>query len=286
MGFLGNRISVLSSHLVDRARYGLPIEFGPLEDEILFVIDGVGGFQFSPMMIRRVLGFEQPVMGTIWFKWQFGLVGEVWTDLMWVRRNRVMGAQLARRILAVHRRYPSARLHLAAFSGGAGVAVFALEALKGRKIVETLILGCPALSPTYPLARALRCVTRAYALVSDRDRYLLGLGTRMFGTTDRRYCSAAGRVGFRLPPQATADDVQAYDRLREIHWSPELVADGHYGGHTGWLNERFLRNHLVPMLHGNPLMPTRPESSCVHHPPHGPDVATSHAGTAPSCGDN
>jgi pimeloyl-ACP methyl ester carboxylesterase len=261
MGFLGNRLSVLSSHVADRTRYGLPTEFGPLDEELVVVIDGVGGFQFSPLMIRRVLGFEQPAMGTIWFKWQFGLLGEVWTDLMWERRNRVMGARLARRMLAVRRAHPSARIHLAAFSGGAGVAVFALEALRGRALIETLILGCPALSPEYNLGPALRCVARAYALISERDRYLLGLGTSMFGTTDRQFCSAAGRVGFRIPPGADDRDRQSYEKLREIRWTPALKPDGHYGGHTGWLNQRFLARHLLPMLRGQALIRSQPVSA-------------------------
>lgn len=258
MGFLVNRISVVSSHLIDRMRHGLPTEYGPMDREILIVLDGVGGFQFSPLMIRRVLGYEKPEIGTVWYRWQWGLVGEIWTDLMWVRRNRVMGAKLAREIRAIHRRHPDAKLHLAAFSGGAGIAVFALESLKGRPLIDTLILGCPAISPEYDLSKALSTVRRAYSLVSALDRFLLGIGTRIFGTTDRQFCAAAGQTGFRMPPNETPATMTNYEKLLEIHWHSSLQIDGHYGGHTGWLNERFLKKHLLPMLRGQPLIATTP----------------------------
>ena len=85
-------------------------------------------------------------------------------------------------------------------------------------------------------------------MVSRRDRWMLGVGTRIFGTMDRRFSSAAGRVGFRPPTALSSEDRSAYDRLREIHWTPLLAGDGHHGGHTGWARVPFLRKHLVPIL--------------------------------------
>lgn len=251
MGFLINRIGVVSTWVAHCVVHGLPFEQGPFDREVLFILDGVGGFQFSPVMIRRALRQNRSTMGTIWYRWQFGLPGEIWTDLMWIRRNRVMGAQLARKILAFHRRYPQTTIHLTAFSGGAGIAAFACESLQ-RPIIETLLLGCPALSPTFNLAPALRCVNRAVTLISHKDRFLLGWGTTIFGTTDRKFGSAAGRMGFAIPAGLPAADRREYDKLRQIHWSPAFKLDGHHGGHTGWMNERFLAKHLIPLLHNVP----------------------------------
>lgn len=258
MGFLDVRVRALSAYLAERWRHGTAEQAGTIADEVLFVLDGVGGFQFAPLLIRRTLREIQSPLPTVYFDWQFGLTGEIWTDLMWLRRNRVMGAKLARKLLAFRRRHPETKIHLFACSGGAGIGVFACEHLRGRPIIETLILACPALSPAYNLAPALRAVQRGYALVSHQDSWILGLGTRLFGTTDRRFTSAAGRVGFQIPEVASPADHAAYERLREIRWFPEMRAEGHRGGHTMWASPAFIRKHLLPLLAGRPLLPHFP----------------------------
>lgn len=258
MGIIWNRVTAISAYLGERGRNGVPETMGNLDDEVVFILDGVGGAQFGPVLIRRALREEGHSLGTVVYDWQCGLRGEIWTDLMWLRRNRVMGARLARKLLAFRRDHPQATVHLVSYSGGTGIAVFALERLRGRPLIETLVMPCPALSPTYNLGPALRAVERAYALVSPKDWGILGLGTQIFGTTDRQFCHAAGRVGFRIPADATAADVEAYERLREIPWSRELRRYGHHGGHTGWAGVPFLRAHLLPILRGDPLLPVRP----------------------------
>jgi hypothetical protein len=131
----------------------------------------------------------------------------------------------------------------------------ACEQLRAEVAIETMVLACPAISSGYNLGPALRSVKRCYALISRRDTWILGLGTRVFGTVDRRFEAAAGQVGFRVPAEASELDRRAYDRLREIHWSPGLRTLGHNGGHTGWASVRFLRTHLLPLLRGEPLLP-------------------------------
>jgi len=257
MGFLTTRIRAVSTYFAERARYGVPEFVGPLDEEVAFILDGVGRFQFAPLLIRRALREEGVPMGTVCYDWQFGLPGEIWTDLMWLRRNRVMGAKLARRLLAFRRAHPQTRIHMIAYSGGAGIGLFALESLgHGRRFIETLLLACPALSPDYNLGPALRGVARAYALVSRKDTGILGLGTRIFGTTDRRFTSAAGCKGFEIPCNCSPVDGQSYERLQEIRWTPELRKLGHTGGHTGWASVALLRRHLMSILQGEPLLPT------------------------------
>ena len=252
MGFLLDRIAVIATYVAELVRHGIPASVGSVEHEVVFILDGVGGFQFVPLMVRRALRENGAAIGTIAYRWQFGLPGELCTDLMWHRRNRLMAARLARAILAFRRRHPRAVIHLLGHSGGAAIAIWACEFLRGRGGVTTLVLLGPALSPTYDLRRALRSVQRCYTMVSRRDRWMLGVGTRLFGTMDRRFCVAAGRVGFRPPTVPSSEDGLTYDRLQEIHWTPSLAGDGHHGGHTGWARVSFLRRHLLPILHGEP----------------------------------
>ena len=267
MGFVGNRIRVVSTYLYELWKHGMtpPVPLKKVglsasepevaEGDVIFVLDGVGGFQFAPLLVRRALREIGEPIPTAMYRWQGGLVGEIWTDLMWHSRNRVMGARLARRIRRFRRAHPDRKIHLLAYSGGAGVAVFACEYLK-QPSIETMILACPAISPTYNLARALRHVTRAYALTSVRDRFLLGIGTTLFGTTDRVNTPAAGMVGFRLPEDISEEDRLEYDKLRQICWEPSLRQVKHHGGHTGWLMPDVLRSHLIHLLRGEPRLAT------------------------------
>lgn len=257
MQFLTTRIRTLTTYADELTHHGLPRQVGDPTREVLFVLDGVGGMQFMPVLTRRALREEGIPLATIFDHWQCGLRGEIWTDLMWHRRNRVVAARFARLMLRYRRRFPDARMHLLGCSGGAGIAVFALESLRGRVPVDTLLLVGPGLSPTYYLAPALQSVQRCYALISAKDTFILGMGTRVFGTTDRRYVAAAGCTGFRVPLGLDAAGRAAYDRLAEIHWTPEFTQWDHYGGHTGWTAVPFLRAHLMPLLRGRPTLPTR-----------------------------
>ena len=280
MGPLVSRVKLLAAFADELARYGLPEVSGSVDREVLFIVDGVGGFQAAPLMIRRALRLEGSTLGTILYKWQFGLPGEIWTDLMWLRRNRLMGMRLARRLLAFRRANPAAKIHVMACSGGAGITLFALEAMHRRSeraahrsaepiapLVDTLILASPAVSPTYNLGSALGMVKRCYAIVSRRDSIVLGLGTRIFGTMDRSFTRAAGMVGFRMPTDVSPQEREAYERLREIRWSPELQKQGHNGGHTGSVSVAFLRHHLLPLLAGEPTCPVHVVSSDLPNPP-------------------
>ncbi|MFQ5589963.1 MAG: hypothetical protein ACE5HE_02260 [Phycisphaerae bacterium] len=262
MGFITCRAAVIGLYLIERARFGTPELVGAVERDVLFVLDGVGRFQVAPLTVRRIIRKKGIPMASVLYDWQFGITGEIWTDLMWRRRNRLMAAKLARRLLAFRRAYPHATIHVLAFSGGAGIALFACEQLRGRHVVETMVLACPAVSPDYDLTAALRCVTRCYALVSPRDRFILGLGTRIFGTTDRRFTASAGYVGFRRPRRLSPEAAALYARMRQIAWTPALRDLGHHGGHTGWVSERFLARHLFPMLRGAPLLATSEVPSC------------------------
>ena len=217
----------------------------------VFVLDGVGGWLFCPLLVRRALREAGLPLVTHTHDWHRGLRGDLLTDLMWLKMNRFQAIQLARRIRTLHRDDPEHRIDLIGFSGGGGVAVLTMEYLRDAQPLDTVILMAPALSPRYDLSTALSAARRCYHLFSCRDRFLLGAGTGLFGTIDRVRTSAAGRLGF-LKPEAGGAGAEAYSKLRQIAWTPDLDNGRHAGGHTGWIDPGFLRRHLPGLLADSP----------------------------------
>ena len=254
MSFLGDRIALVGTYLTELLRRGVPGTVGSIDREVVFVVDGAGGFQAVPILLRRAWRGRHNAPGTIAVRWQFGLPGEIWTDLCWRRRNERKATEFAEQLVAFGARHTDTTIHIVAYSAGTAIAVWACEQLGSRVKIETLVLACSALSPTYNLGPALRSVERCYALVSERDHVILGFGTRVFGTMDRQYVSAAGRMRFSRPRSLSPQDVGAYDRLREIRWTPNLRAAGNAGGHSGFASVPFLREHMLAILRGEPKL--------------------------------
>ena len=255
MGAITDRASALYHYVLEQSAHGHPEAVGCPAPETLIVLGGVGGFLLGPLMVRRAIRRTGYPAATIIFDWHRSFRGDLLSDLMMLKRNRWEALRLVRRIRTLRREYPDTKVTLIGFSGGGGVAAFAAERLKRTGLVDTLILLAPALSPTYNLAPALRFVRRCYATHSHRDLFLLGIGTTIFGTIDRKHTCGAGQAGFRKPPNHSDDDAQLYERLRQIKWTPELRAQGHHGGHTAWVSVAYLTRHLPALLHDQPLTP-------------------------------
>lgn len=154
-------------------------------------------------------------------------------------------AEVVAQILAeIRRNEPDRPVYLIGHSGGAGIAVWALERLPADVMIRGLILLAPALSPTYDLRPALSHVDgQAYALVSEHDPVLAA--TRWFGTIDRVNVEAAGRVGF-VPPEG----VETYDNLVQVPYRREWIKYGHIGDHIGMMTSRFAAAILAPLITG------------------------------------
>lgn len=256
MGILIDRISVLRAYAGEGIRHGLPDFVRRDGDDVAMLLDGVGGFQFVPLLVRKVIREDNLAISTTWFRWQMPIPGLMLVDLMWRSRNDRRAALLADKLRELHRQNRQRRIHLVAYSGGTGIAIFALEKLAGEVPIESLLLFAPALSPEYNLGPALRSVRRAYAMISRRDTWLLGAGTRIFGTMDRRRTPSAGLVGFRIPSPISDEDREAYAKLRIVSWNDSFRTDGHRGGHTGWAQVPFLRRHFRDLLTGRSSVTT------------------------------
>ncbi len=146
-------------------------------------------------------------------------------------------------LVEVHRVDPQRPIYLIGHSGGAGIAVWALERLPPEVQVQRLILLAPALSRGYNLERALQRVKeRAYVFVSQHDPVLAA--TRVTGTIDGVRVESAGRVGFDLPP----DPPEGYDKLVQIPYQDAWMELGHIGDHIGMMEPAFAAAVLAPLI--------------------------------------
>ncbi|MCB9866547.1 MAG: hypothetical protein H6816_07940 [Phycisphaerales bacterium] len=228
-------------------RYGAPRETGDPRRGTVFLLDGVGGFKLTPLLVRKALRVCGSSFATYFYDWHRGLPGDMLSDLMCLRANRRAALKLARIIRRRAREFPDAPIHLISYSGGTGVAAFAVEKLGRHVRLGVLVLGASALAPGYDLAPVLRRVRVCYGLTSRRDVIILGLGTTLFGTVDRRFGASAGLVGFRNVP-GSGGAGEPVGEFVAMPWTPELCAWDHAGHHVGAASVPYVRTHLVPLL--------------------------------------
>ncbi len=171
-------------------------------------------------------------------------------NLMDRRRNFEQAGLLLRRVQAYRAHHPGRPVHLVAHSAGTGIIAMALEQLSVDQPITAAIFLGSALSPTYNLAPALhRTCLGIYNLYSRHDFVYLGLGTRTFGTVDRRRCAAAGKAGFQPPANLGRSDAEAYrTKLHQQPWRPDWLGCLHGGGHTGWADRTFTRQIVGPII--------------------------------------
>ncbi|CAA9432113.1 MAG: hypothetical protein AVDCRST_MAG64-3574, partial [uncultured Phycisphaerae bacterium] len=228
------------------AAVGLPAERHPFgANDCVVYVTGIGGEGRDADRLAaglRAAGFEGDFRIHDWTGTDPPLVA-LWN----AGRQRAESRRLAREIADLRRQPPGRRIAVVAHSGGAGVAVWALEALPGDERVDALVLIAPALSPQYDLTPALRRVQgRATVFTSRGDGLVLGLGTILFGTIGGSHEGAAALSGFRPPPDAERG---SYRKLVHEPYRSSWLAYGNDGGHYGSLSTSFVAHVLAPLLH-------------------------------------
>jgi hypothetical protein len=216
---------------------------------LVVVADGVGGLDLCGRALRYVLAAEKLPYSVKIVRWGHGL-GRWLADLTDVANRDSHARILAESVRSYKSKRPFDPIYLIAKSGGSGVVVKALELLNEQQVDRAVMLA-PALSPSYDLSIALHAVRCDIVVFwSPFDVFILGAGTRVFGTVDRVKSASAGLVGFRIPARGTSNDTegQRYDKLRQIRWRPRMATTGHLGGHFGPDNPLFLRRYVVPLL--------------------------------------
>jgi hypothetical protein len=209
------------------------------------IADGIGGLDLCGISLRYALGAEKLAHAVEFVPWGHGL-GRWLADLTDVANRDSHARLVAENVRRYKSELPLDPVYLVAKSGGSGVVVKALELLDTQQ-VERAVMLAPALSPSYDLSSALRAIRLEMVVFwSPLDVFILGAGTRVFGTIDRVKSASAGLVGFRVP--AHDNKGQEYDKLRQIRWQPRMAASGYLGGHFGPDNPLFLRKYVVPLL--------------------------------------
>lgn len=220
---------------------------------VVYVLPGIEG---PSVWSRRIaLGLDEGgVTSAIEiFDWTTKLPGGFWINLTFLERNLEQARRLADRIVEYRERYPGAPVHLVGHSGGAGVAVLALEALPPGRQIDMALLLAPAISPDYNLVDALRRARDGVVnFYSKRDVGFLRVGTTLLGAVDRKHGSSAGAVGFETPGRlAPADRALYANRLKQVRWDPRLRSKGASGTHMGWASREFARETLAPLIQRN-----------------------------------
>jgi pimeloyl-ACP methyl ester carboxylesterase len=251
MSFRQTELNVIYTALlrsIFRLVYGKPLNGNDRpEASLVIVADGVGGFDLCGTgLLHLTRHAPHPLIVEI-VPWGHGL-GRWYADLTRVERHAQQAERIAQLVKRWHRERPENPVHLVGKSGGTGIVVKALERLPAGS-VETAVLLAPALSPSYDLAPALAAVNREMVVFwSPLDLIVLGVGTQVFGTIDRKRSVSAGLVGFQSPSGSEPERVAAYRKLRQIRWDPSMIASGYLGGHVGPDNPRFLKRYVLPIF--------------------------------------
>ena len=213
---------------------------------VIFAVDGAGDFQATSDSLRQAVAAERLPLCVEPFEWSHGY-GRVLADQMDWDHAWEEGQYLARRVCAVRQVCPAAEVYLVGHSAGSAVVLAAAESLPPGSI-NRIVLLAPSVSDEYDLRPALRCACDGIdVFYSRRDTAYLGVGVAIVGTVDRRWCPAAGRVGFR-PVVETPQDGQLYAKLRQHAWDPCVEWTGNRGGHYGGYQVCHLRAYVLPLL--------------------------------------
>jgi hypothetical protein len=234
-----------------RAVYGEPPDLSGMEGRdgwgLVLVADGVGGLDLCGTGLRYVMGAAKLPFVVRVVPWGHGL-GRWHADLTNAINRDAKARVIAEEVRAFRADRPGAPVCLVGKSGGTGLVVKALEHL-GEGSVDVVVLISPAVSPRYDLTPALKAVRREMVVFwSPLDVFVLGAGTRIFGTIDRIRTVSAGLVGFRVPRPGTDEQQAQYAKLRQVRWGPKMATTGYLGGHVGPDSPAFLRKYVVPLL--------------------------------------
>ncbi len=240
------------------------------EKPLIYHLNGIGGERsIDHNLVGGLLagGLEAEPKFHDWTAGQDGLVA-----LQSRKLHEEQAKKVAEELAAEFKRHPGRPIHVTSHSGGAGIAVWALELLPDEVMIDSVLMISPALSPDYDLTRALKHVRGSvYVFSSPYDTIVLGRGTKLFGTIDGKKVEAAGLKGFVCPPGA---DEQQYKKLIAQPYQREWAKlYGNGGSHICGMQKTFARDYVAPLILGK-LPTTRPVQSASTDKPAPASTAT------------
>lgn len=176
----------------------------------------------------------------LYWQWHSSLRG--WLVLPVIMDSRMLEAEarrLAEFIINCRREHPDRSIRLIGYSAGGYVMIRALELLGDDISVDSSAVIAGAFSPRRDLTVATARINGKLTICwSPGDWIILGLGTLIFGTTDRLHSPGIGMLG----PRGQSPAVQT------ICWNPKMLLVGHLGGHFSAACSGFIRRYLAPAM--------------------------------------
>lgn len=162
--------------------------------------------------------------------------------------NRLIGASIAKEIVAYQNEYPGRPVHVIGHSGGGGIAVFVAESLPDDHPIDGLVLLSASISSGRDLTKALsHCKNGIINYYAPGDP-LLSVGTAFMGNVCGTHGPGAGLNGFTSPGEKASPETKlAYTKLYQIRLRPEMV-NGDGVGHTSGTDHDFVYYHVAPWV--------------------------------------
>ena len=186
----------------------------------------------------RDAGFEGRFLYWPWHTWWQGtlVLPAILTQGLLEREAR----KLADFITDRRREHPHRPIYLMGYSCGAFVAIRAMELLDEDVQVDAAAMLAGAFDPHRDLRRARSHVSGPMVVTSSvADWLIIGLGTLVFGTADRRHSFSAGMVGLSRRDEAG---------IVEIPWRPRMIRSGHWGSHFSASARKFIARHVATAM--------------------------------------
>ncbi len=157
--------------------------------------------------------------------------------------NLARARGIADRLTRIRDERPDMPLVVIGNSGGGGLAIMAIEMLPEGVQVDRLILTAAAVSNDYDLSTIFAKCGSVVNFHSRADA-VVGWGTTVFGTIDRKKTLSAGHTGF-----IGADGTPlTHEKLTQIEWRREWIRNGHDGRHRGYRSRQWAQHGLAPYV--------------------------------------